>query len=193
MATSPWLPPALETWGGAIIDSCLRYLGENPFDRLRALKQAAPKTPQIMLLRGQNIVQYTSFPDDVVEAFIRADAAAGQDVFRIFDALNHVESMRPAIDAVREAGTAVAEVAMSYTGDLSDPAEQIYTLDYYLKLAEQIVEAGAHVLAIKDMAGLLRVPAAQRLVGALRSRFDLPVHVHTHDTPGGPVPPASPR
>ena len=93
--------------------------------------------------------------------------------------------MRPAIDAVRETGTAVAEVAMSYTGDLSDPGENLYTLDYYLKLAEQIVDAGAHVLAIKDMAGLLRPPAATALVGALRSRFDLPVHVHTHDTPGG--------
>ncbi len=93
--------------------------------------------------------------------------------------------MRPAIDAVRETGTAVAEVAMSYTGDLSDPVENLYTLDYYLKLAEQIVDAGAHVLAIKDMAGLLRPQAAIALVSALRSRFDLPVHVHTHDTPGG--------
>src|ERR1700752_1234433 len=93
--------------------------------------------------------------------------------------------MRPAIDAVRETGTAVAEVAMSYTGDLSDPSENLYTLDYYLKLAEQIVDAGAHVLAIKDMAGLLRPQAARQLVSALRSRFDLPVHVHTHDTPGG--------
>src|SRR6202022_4668414 len=102
-----------------------------------------------------------------------------------FDALNNVESMRPAIDAVRETGTAIAEVAMSYTGDISDPRENLYTLDYYLKLAEQIVDAGAHVLAIKDMAGLLRAPAATALVGALRSRFDLPVHVHTHDTPGG--------
>src|SRR4051812_920282 len=93
--------------------------------------------------------------------------------------------MRPAIEAVRETGTAVAEVAMSYTGDLSDPSERLYTLDYYLALAEQIVDAGAHVLAIKDMAGLLRVPAARTLVSALKSRFDLPVHVHTHDTPGG--------
>ena len=109
----------------------------------------------------------------------------GIDIYRIFDALNNVESMRPAIDAVRETGTAIAEVAMSYTGDLSDPGENLYTLDYYLKLAEQIVDAGAHVLAIKDMAGLLRPPAATTLVGALRSRFDLPVHVHTHDTPGG--------
>ena len=121
----------------------------------------------------------------VTQAFVEEATATGIDIFRIFDALNNVESMRPAIDAVRETGTAIAEVAMSYTGDLSDPAENLYTLDYYLKLAEQIVDAGAHVLAIKDMAGLLRAPAATTLVSALRSRFDLPVHVHTHDTPGG--------
>ena len=106
-------------------------------------------------------------------------------MFRIFDALNDVSQMRPAIDAVRATGTAVAEVALCYTADLLDPAEELYTLDYYLGLAEQIVDAGAHVLAIKDMAGLLRPHAARRLVTALRERFDLPVHVHTHDTAGG--------
>ena len=106
-------------------------------------------------------------------------------MFRIFDALNDVEQMRPAIEAVRETGTTVAEVALCYTGDLSSPDEKLYTLDYYLGLAERIVEAGAHVLAIKDMAGLLRAPAARTLVTALRERFDLPVHLHTHDTPGG--------
>ncbi len=106
-------------------------------------------------------------------------------MFRIFDALNDVEQMRPAIEAVRETGTTVAEVALCYTGDLSSPDEKLYTLDYYLRLAEQIVDAGAHVLAIKDMAGLLRAPAARTLVTALRERFDLPVHLHTHDTPGG--------
>src|SRR5690606_35557799 len=111
--------------------------------------------------------------------------STGIDIFRIFDALNNVDQMRPAIEAVRETGTAVAEVALSYTGDIMNPAEDLYTLDYYLKLAEQIVEAGAHVLAIKDMAGLLRAPAAAKLVTALRGNFDLPVHVHTHDTPGG--------
>src|SRR4051812_49881277 len=109
----------------------------------------------------------------------------GIDVFRIFDALNDVGQMRPAIDAVRETGTAIAEVALCYTGDLSDPGERLYTLDYYLRLAERIVDAGAHVLAIKDMAGLLRPPAAATLVSALRNRFDLPVHLHTHDTAGG--------
>ncbi len=138
-----------------------------------------------MLLRGRNTVGYTPYPELVTSAFVEEATATGIDIFRIFDALNNLESMRPAIDAVRETGTAIAEVAMCYTGDLSDPGEQLYTLDYYLKLAEQIVDAGAHVLAIKDMAGLLRPQAATRLVGALRSRFDLPVHVHTHDTPGG--------
>src|SRR5699024_4394403 len=106
-------------------------------------------------------------------------------VFRIFDALNNTSRMRPAIDAVRATGTAVAEVALCYSGDLADPREDLYTLDYYLRLAEQAVAAGAHILAIKDMAGLLRPPAAARLVSALKREFDLPVHVHTHDTAGG--------
>ena len=121
----------------------------------------------------------------VTEAFVQEAAETGIDVFRVFDALNDVSQMRPAIDAVRATGTSVAEVALCYTGDLSSPGEQLYTLDYYLRLADQIVEAGAHVLAIKDMAGLLRAPAARTLVTALRERFDLPVHLHTHDTPGG--------
>jgi pyruvate carboxylase len=138
-----------------------------------------------MLLRGRNTVGYTPYPEVVTSAFVEEAAGTGVDIFRIFDALNNVASMRPAIDAVRATNTTIAEVAMSYTGDLSDPAEDLYTLDYYLRLAEEIVEAGAHVLAIKDMAGLLRPPAAATLVRALKSRFDLPVHVHTHDTPGG--------
>jgi len=176
---------SMECWGGATYDVALRFLKEDPWERLDALREAMPNICLQMLLRGRNTVGYTPYPEVVTSAFVEEATATGIDIFRIFDALNNVESMRPAIDAVRETGTAIAEVAMSYTGDLADPAENLYTLDYYLKLAEQIVDAGAHVLAIKDMAGLLRVPAAQRLVGALRSRFDLPVHVHTHDTPGG--------
>ncbi len=121
----------------------------------------------------------------LVEFNLREAASTGIDVFRVFDALNDVEQMRPAIEAVRDTGTAVAEVALCYTSDLDDPAERVYTLDYYLHLAERSVEAGAHVLAIKDMAGLLRAPAARRLVTALRERFELPVHLHTHDTTGG--------
>ncbi len=176
---------SIECWGGATYDVALRFLKEDPWERLAALRRAVPNICLQMLLRGRNTVGYTPYPVSVTRAFIEEATATGIDIYRIFDALNNVESMRPAIDAVRETGTAVAEVAMSYTGDLADPGENLYTLDYYLKLAEEIVEAGAHILAIKDMAGLLRAPAARTLVSALRSRFDLPVHVHTHDTPGG--------
>jgi pyruvate carboxylase len=176
---------SVECWGGATYDVALRFLKEDPWERLAALREAMPNICLQMLLRGRNTVGYTPYPETVTTAFVEEATATGIDIFRIFDALNNVDSMRPAIDAVRETGTAVAEVAISYTGDLSDPGENLYTLDYYLKLAEQIVTAGAHVLAIKDMAGLLRAPAATTLVSALKSRFDLPVHVHTHDTPGG--------
>lgn len=176
---------SVECWGGATYDVALRFLMEDPWERLAALREAMPNLCLQMLLRGRNTVGYTPYPELVTSAFVAEATATGIDIFRIFDALNNIDSMRPAIDAVRETGTAVAEVAMCYTGDLSDPGEGVYTLDYYLRLAEQIVDAGAHVLAIKDMAGLLRPPAAATLVSALRSRFELPVHVHTHDTPGG--------
>jgi len=176
---------SLECWGGATYDVALRFLAEDPWERLAALKEAVPNICTQMLLRGRNTVGYTPYPTEVTDTFVAEAAKTGMDVFRIFDALNDVSQMRPAIDAVRATGTAVAEVALCYTADLSDPAEQLYTLDYYLRLAEQIVDAGAHVLAIKDMAGLLRPPAARKLVTALRERFDLPVHLHTHDTAGG--------
>jgi pyruvate carboxylase len=176
---------SVEAWGGATYDVALRFLAENPWERLAALREAMPNLCIQMLLRGRNTVGYTPYPTDVTRAFVHEAAETGIDIFRIFDALNDVGQMRPAIDAVRETGTAVAEVALCYTGDLSSPDEKIYTLDYYLRLAERIVDAGAHVLAIKDMAGLLRAQAARTLVGALRERFDLPVHLHTHDTPGG--------
>jgi pyruvate carboxylase len=176
---------SLEAWGGATYDVALRFLAEDPWERLAALRQAVPNICLQMLLRGRNTVGYTPYPTEVTDAFVHEAASTGIDVFRIFDALNDVEQMRPAIEAVRATDTAVAEVALCYTGDLSDPGETLYTLDYYLRLAERIVEAGAHVIAIKDMAGLLRAPAARALVRALRERFDLPVHLHTHDTPGG--------
>lgn len=176
---------SVECWGGATYDVALRFLKEDPWERLAALRESIPNICLQMLLRGRNTVGYTPYPEIVTAAFIEEATATGIDIFRIFDALNNLDSMRPAIDAVRETGSAIAEVAMCYTGDLSDPGERLYTLDYYLRLAEAIVAAGAHVLAIKDMAGLLRAPAAHTLVSALRSRFDLPVHVHTHDTPGG--------
>jgi pyruvate carboxylase len=176
---------SLECWGGATYDVALRFLAEDPWERLAALREAVPNICLQMLLRGRNTVGYTPYPVEVTDAFVEEAAATGIDIFRIFDALNDVAQMRPAIDAVRATGTGVAEVALCYTGDLSDPRESLYTLDYYLRLAEQIVAAGAHLLAIKDMAGLLRPPAARTLVGALRERFDLPVHLHTHDTAGG--------
>ncbi|MFB7719373.1 pyruvate carboxylase [Nocardia sp. NPDC056100] len=176
---------SIECWGGATYDVALRFLYEDPWERLAALREAVPNINLQMLLRGRNTVGYTPYPGKVTRAFVSEATATGIDIFRIFDALNNVDQMRPAIDAVCETGTALAEVALSYTGDLSNPNEDLYTLDYYLKLAEQIVDAGAHVLAIKDMAGLLRPPAAHTLVTALRREFDLPVHVHTHDTPGG--------
>ncbi|QTX04922.1 pyruvate carboxylase [Agromyces archimandritae] len=176
---------SVEAWGGATYDVALRFLGEDPWDRLAALREALPNINIQMLLRGRNTVGYTPYPTEVTDAFVREAASTGVDVFRIFDALNDVSQMRPAIDAVLETGNAVAEVALCYTADLLDPAEKLYTLDYYLRLAEQIVDAGAHIIAVKDMAGLLRPAAAERLVGALRDRFDLPVHLHTHDTAGG--------
>lgn len=176
---------SMEAWGGATYDVALRFLGEDPWERLAGIRECMPNIPLQMLLRGRNTVGYTPYPTEVTEAFVEEAAATGIDVFRIFDALNDVDQMRPAIDAVLATGTTVAEVALCYTGDLLDPAEDLYTLDYYLALAERIVDAGAHVLAIKDMAGLLRAGAASKLVAALRDRFDVPVHLHTHDTAGG--------
>lgn len=176
---------SVEAWGGATYDVALRFLGEDPWERLAAVRAALPNVAIQMLLRGRNTVGYTPYPTKVTESFVQEAAATGVDLFRIFDALNDVDQMRPAIDAVLATNTTLAEVALCYTGDMLDPAENLYTLDYYLRLAEQIVESGAHILAIKDMAGLLRASAAERLVAALRERFDLPVHVHTHDTAGG--------
>ena len=176
---------SVEAWGGATYDVALRFLGEDPWERLVDLREALPNVCIQMLLRGRNTVGYTPYPTQVTNAFVHEAATAGIDIFRIFDALNDVSNMRPAIDAVLETGTTLAEVALCYSGNLSDPSEDLYTLDYYLRLAEKIVASGAHILAIKDMAGLLRAEAAATLVEAVRSRFDLPVHLHTHDTAGG--------
>ena len=175
---------SLEVWGGATFDVAMRFLKEDPWERLERLREAVPNLCLQMLLRGQNAVGYHRYPPDVVHAFVREAAGAGVDIFRVFDALNDVERMRPAIAAVVEQGR-VAEGTLCYTGDLSDPSEQVYTLDHYLEVAEGLIDAGAHVLCIKDMAGLLRAPAARILVTALRERFDAPVHLHTHDTSGG--------
>ncbi|GGF33557.1 pyruvate carboxylase [Subtercola lobariae] len=176
---------SVEAWGGATYDVALRFLGEDPWERLAALREALPNVAIQMLLRGRNTVGYTPYPTEVTDAFVHEAAATGIDIFRIFDALNDVNQMRPAIESVLATGTTIAEVAVCYTGDLLDPAEDLYTLDYYLRLAEDIVSSGAHILAIKDMAGLLRPFAAEKLVTAFRQNFGVPVHVHTHDTAGG--------
>jgi pyruvate carboxylase len=176
---------SVEAWGGATYDVALRFLGEDPWQRLAAMREALPNIAIQMLLRGRNTVGYTPYPAEVTDAFVAEAAATGIDIFRIFDALNDVSQMRPAIDAVLATGTTIAEVGLCYSGNLLDPAEDLYTLDYYLRLAEEVVEAGAHIIAVKDMAGLLRAGAAEKLVSALRDRFDLPVHLHTHDTAGG--------
>jgi len=173
-----------EVWGGATFDVALRFLHEDPWERLARLREALPNVCLKMLLRGQNAVGYTRYPPDVVRAFVAEAHDAGIDIFRIFDANNDIEQMRSAIEATLEAG-ALAEGALCYTGDLSDPREKLYTLDYYLRLAEKLAQAGSHVLCIKDMAGLVRAPAARVLVEALRREFDRPVHLHTHDTGGG--------
>ena len=175
---------SLEVWGGATFDVALRFLAEDPWERIARLRELIPNVCLQMLLRGRNLLGYEPYPDEAVRAFVFEAVDAGVDIFRIFDALNNVEPMRAAIAATVEAG-AVAEGAICYTGDLLDPGERLYTLDHYLEVAEQLVDAGAHILAIKDMAGLLRAPAAVKLVTRLRREFDLPVHLHTHDTAGG--------
>ncbi|WP_062133782.1 pyruvate carboxylase [Demequina aestuarii] len=178
---------SIECWGGATYDVAMRFLSEDPWLRLANLREEVPNVALQMLLRGRNTVGYTPYPDEVAQAFVEEATETGIDIFRIFDALNDVEQMRPAIEAVRATGASVAEATLCYTGNMISPDEDLYTLDYYLKLADQLVEAGAHVLALKDMAGLLRPAAAYTLVSALRERFDLPVHLHTHDTAGGQI------
>ncbi|MEI6673622.1 MAG: pyruvate carboxylase subunit B [Verrucomicrobiota bacterium] len=187
MSTAQMLPAApilddmgfsgLETWGGATIDSCLRYLNENPFDRLRALKRAAPRTPQIMLLRGQNIVQYTSFPDDVVEAFVKANAAAGQDVFRIFDALNDVRNLTTAINTVRACGKHAR-------GEICYTISPVHTIEAFVEMGVALEKMGCQSLGIKDMSGIMSPQVAFALVKELKRRCALPITLHTHDTAG---------
>jgi pyruvate carboxylase subunit B len=167
----------LETWGGATIDSCLRYLNENPFDRLRTLKKAAPKTPHIMLLRGQNIVQYTSFPDDVVEAFVRANAAAGQDVFRIFDALNDIRNLTTAIKTVLQCGKHAR-------GEICYTTSPVHTIEAFVKMGIELEKMGCHSIGIKDMSGIMTPKVAYDLVKELKGKVGIPITLHTHDTAG---------
>jgi pyruvate carboxylase len=174
---------SVECWGGATFDVAMRFLREDPWQRLAQLRELMPNLLLQMLLRSANAVGYANYPDNVVRFFVARAAAGGVDVFRIFDSLNWVENMRVAIDAVRESG-ALCEAALCYTGNLSDPREHKYTLDYYLKLAHELKAAGTHLLGIKDMAGLCRPRAAYALVKALKDEVGLPVHFHTHDTSG---------
>ncbi len=175
---------SLECWGGATFDVALRFLHECPWDRLERLRALVPNIPFQMLFRGANAVGYASYPDNVVMAFAKMAKEKGVDVFRIFDSLNYVENLKLGIDAVGEAG-GVIEAAICYTGDVSDSTRTKYSLQYYVDLAGQLSKLGIHVLAIKDMAGLLKPRAATMLVSTLRRAFpDMPIHVHTHDTAG---------
>jgi len=173
-----------ENWGGATFDVAMRFLHECPWERLAQLREIIPNVPFQMLLRGANAVGYTSYPDNVVHKFCDLAVEHGMDVFRIFDSLNYLPNIQLGIDAVGQAG-GIVEAAMSYSGDLSDPKKTKYTLDYYMKLAAELIKAGTHVLCIKDMAGLLKPSSSKMLVGALRAEWpDVPIHVHTHDTSG---------
>ena len=174
---------SLECWGGATFDVAMRFLGEDPWERLARIREASPNILTQMLLRGANGVGYTNYPDNVVKEFVRRTAAAGMDLFRIFDCLNWTENMRVAIDAVRDAGK-LAEGAVCYTGDIFDPARAKYDLAYYIRMAKELEKAGCHILAIKDMAGLLKPAQARVLVAALKNEIGLPIHLHTHDTSG---------
>jgi len=174
---------SLECWGGATFDVALRFLKEDPWERLAQLREAVPNIPLQMLLRASNAVGYTNYADNVVRFFVQQAAQAGIDVFRVFDSLNWVANMRVALDAVLETG-AICEAAICYTGDLFDPARPKYNLQYYVGLAKQLEKAGAHILAIKDMAGVCKPRAARALIEALKQEVGLPIHFHTHDTSG---------
>ena len=174
---------SLEMWGGATFDTSMRFLHEDPWQRLRELRERVPNICFQMLLRGANAVGYTSYPDNVIVGFVRESHAQGIDIFRIFDSLNSIENMRVSIDAVLETG-AVCEPAICYTGDLLDKSRPKYSLKYYVAMAKQLERLGAHFLAIKDMAGLCKPYAAYELVKALREEIAVPVHFHTHDTSG---------
>jgi pyruvate carboxylase len=174
---------SVEMWGGATFDTAMRFLHEDPWQRLRELRQRIPNTCFQMLLRGANAVGYTSYPDNVIVQFVRESHAQGIDIFRIFDSLNSIENMRVSIDAVLETG-AVCEPAICYTGDIFDKSRPKYSLKYYVSMAKQLEKLGAHFLAIKDMAGLCKPYAAYELVKTLREEIAIPVHFHTHDTSG---------
>lgn len=173
---------SMEVWGGATFDVALRFLHEDPWDRLAQLRRAMPNVLLQMLIRGSNAVGYKAYPDNVVERFVQQSWETGVDVFRIFDSLNWMKGIAPTIGYVRERTEGLAEGAMCYTGDILDPSRSKYDLKYYLQLAKDIENAGAHILGIKDMAGLLKPYAAKELVTALKETVKIPIHLHTHDT-----------
>ncbi|ANZ75230.1 BA75_01882T0 [Komagataella pastoris] len=174
---------ALECWGGATFDVSMRFLHEDPWQRLRKLRKAVPNIPFSMLLRGANGVAYSSLPDNAIDHFVKQAKDTGVDVFRVFDALNDIEQLKVGVDAVKKAG-GVVEATMCYSGDMLKPGKK-YNLEYYINLATEIVEMGTHILAVKDMAGTLKPTAAKQLISALRRKFpSLPIHVHTHDSAG---------
>jgi pyruvate carboxylase len=185
-ALAHWAPQlfSLEMWGGATFDTAMRFLQEDPWDRLSELRLRIPNILFQMLLRASNAVGYTNYPDDVVRSFIRRSAEGGIDVFRIFDSLNWTPNMKVPIETVRKDTNALCEAAICYTGDILDPARTKYSLQYYVRLARELVEMGTHILAIKDMAGLCKPYAARALVKALRDEIGVPIHFHTHDTSG---------
>lgn len=173
---------SIEMWGGATFDVCMRFLNESPWTRLRELRKLMPNILFQMLLRGSNGVGYKAYPDNLIEKFVETSWENGIDVFRIFDSLNWVKAMEPSINYVREKTGGIAQAAISYTGDILNPNETKYTLAYYTQLAKDLENAGAHMIAIKDMAGLLKPYAATELVGALKDVLKIPLHLHTHDT-----------
>ena len=177
---------SFECWGGATFDVAYRFLDESPWKRLQEFKEAAPNVLFQMLLRGANAVGYTSYPDNVVKEFIRLSAKNGVDVFRIFDSLNSLDNMRLSIEAVRECNK-VAEPALCYTGDILDPERDKYNLKYFVDMAKELERAGANIICIKDMAGLLKPQAAYELISAMKDAVTVPIHLHSHEGSGNTI------
>jgi len=173
---------SMEVWGGATFDVCVRFLKEDPWKRLEALRKAIPNILLQMLIRGANGVGYAAYPDNLIEKFVEQSWEKGVDIFRIFDSLNWMPNVTPVIEMVRKRTGGLAEASLCYTGDIMDPNRTKYTLDYYLRIAKDLENAGAHILAIKDMSGLLKPYAAKELVTALKDTVKIPIHLHTHDT-----------
>lgn len=173
---------SMEVWGGATFDVCIRFLKEDPWRRLEQIRKAVPNILLQMLMRGMNGVGYAAYPDNLIEKFVEKSWEKGVDIFRIFDSLNWMENIAPCIEMVRKRTGGIAEGALCYTGDILDPKRTKYTLDYYVRMAKDLENAGAHILAIKDMSGLLKPYAAKELIAALKDAVNIPLHLHTHDT-----------